>query len=137
MTLTEPISFIHFECMYLYTKLNILNSFTFGYYLSFLYSICPHHQRVRFSQHYIPLTLRSIYVFLLYKVNTQGGGDGSLGVSIRGPRKHTVTECSVIYTGDDFYEVLYEVSLAGFYVVSVKWSDRHITDSPFIVKVSF
>ncbi|PIK52912.1 hypothetical protein BSL78_10206 [Apostichopus japonicus] len=72
-----------------------------------------------------------------FQVNTQGGGDGSLGVSIRGPRKHTVTECSVIYTGDDFYEVLYEVSLAGFYVISVKWSDRHITDSPFIVKVSF
>ncbi|KAJ8036171.1 Filamin-A [Holothuria leucospilota] len=72
-----------------------------------------------------------------FQVCTQDAGDGSLSVSIRGPRRHAVTECSVIYTGDDFYEVLYDVSLAGFYVISVKWADLHISDSPFIVKVSF
>ncbi|XP_072020965.1 uncharacterized protein [Amphiura filiformis] len=72
-----------------------------------------------------------------FQVQTDNAGDGSLGVSIRGPQPHTVVESNVVYTGDDLYEVIYEVNLPGFYVVSVKWDDKHITDSPFIIKVTF
>ncbi len=74
---------------------------------------------------------------LLFQVQTENAGDGSLGVSIRGPQPHTVVESNVVYTGDDLYEVIYEVNLPGFYVISVKWDDKHIADSPFIVKVTF
>lgn len=73
----------------------------------------------------------------LLQVQTDNAGDGSLSVSIRGPQPHTVVESNVVYTGDDLYEVIYEVNLAGFYVINVKWGDRHIPESPFIVKVSF
>ena len=58
-------------------------------------------------------------------------------MTIRGPRPHTVNETNVVYTGDDLYEVIYDVSLAGFYVISVKWAEKHIPDSPFIVKITF
>nr|XP_054751738.1 serine-rich adhesin for platelets-like [Lytechinus pictus] len=72
-----------------------------------------------------------------FQVETSKAGEGSLAVFIRGPRPHTVNETSVTFTGDDLYEVVYEVNLAGFYVISVKWADRHIPDSPFIVQISF
>ncbi|XP_072174330.1 uncharacterized protein [Diadema setosum] len=72
-----------------------------------------------------------------FQVETTNAGEGSLGVFIRGPRPHTVCETSVTFTGDDLYEVVYEVNLAGFYVISVKWNDKHIPDSPFIVNITF
>ncbi|XP_038058619.1 serine-rich adhesin for platelets-like [Patiria miniata] len=72
-----------------------------------------------------------------FQVRTLSAGDGSLSVTIRGPRPHTVNETNVVYTGDDLYEIIYDVSLAGFYVISVKWGDKHVPDSPFIVKVTF
>ncbi|XP_033625074.1 serine-rich adhesin for platelets-like [Asterias rubens] len=72
-----------------------------------------------------------------FQVRTISAGDGSLSVTIRGPRPHTVNETNVVYTGDDLYEVIYDVSLAGFYVISVKWAEKHIPDSPFIVKITF
>ncbi|XP_022090930.1 uncharacterized protein LOC110979440 [Acanthaster planci] len=72
-----------------------------------------------------------------FQVRTITAGDGSLSVTIRGPQPHTVNETNVIYTGDDLYEIIYDVSLAGFYVISVKWGDKHVPDSPFIVKVTF
>ena len=64
-------------------------------------------------------------------------GHGSLGVSINGPKPHTVVETNVTYTGDNLYEVIYEVQYPGFYIITVKWADIDIPESPFICKVTF
>ena len=58
-------------------------------------------------------------------------------MSITGPRPHTVVETSVTYTGDDIYEVIYEVRQPGYYVISARWADLNIPDSPFICKVTY
>eukprot|EP00058_Branchiostoma_floridae_P020032 XP_002605522.1 hypothetical protein BRAFLDRAFT_104088 [Branchiostoma floridae] len=70
-----------------------------------------------------------------FQVSTRNAGNGALNVSLVGPRKNTVAEVNVIYTGDDLYEVIYDVTQPGYYVLSVKWMDRNIPESPFIVKI--
>ncbi|XP_033098115.1 uncharacterized protein LOC117102014 [Anneissia japonica] len=71
-----------------------------------------------------------------FQVETSNASRGGyLSVNIRGPRRHSVIEISVVFTGDDLYEVLYEVNMPGFYVISVKWSEQHVIDSPFIVGI--
>ncbi|XP_019622919.1 PREDICTED: uncharacterized protein LOC109468979 [Branchiostoma belcheri] len=70
-----------------------------------------------------------------FQVSTRNAGNGALNVSLVGPRKNTVAEVNVIYTGDDLYEVIYDVTQPGYYVLSVKWMDRNVPDSPFIVKI--
>jgi hypothetical protein len=60
-----------------------------------------------------------------------------LNVSITGPRPRTVKETQVVYTGDDLYEVLFEVTQPGYYIIHVKWSDYNIPESPFICNVSY
>ena len=72
-----------------------------------------------------------------FQVNTKTRGNGSLNVSITGPRPRTVQETGVTYTGDDIYEVLFEVSQPGYYIINVKWSDYNIPESPFICKVTY
>ncbi|CAH1252156.1 FLNC [Branchiostoma lanceolatum] len=72
-----------------------------------------------------------------FQVSTRNAGNGALNVSLVGPRKNTVAEVNVIYTGDDLYEVIYDVTQPGYYVLSVKWMDRNVPESPFIVKVSY
>jgi hypothetical protein len=72
-----------------------------------------------------------------FQVKTEAAGNGTLTVCVKGPRPHTVTETSVNYTGDDLYEVTYEVTHPGYYIISVRWSDINIPNSPFICKVTF
>ncbi|CAH1788935.1 unnamed protein product [Owenia fusiformis] len=72
-----------------------------------------------------------------FQVTTTGGGNGSLSVGIQGPRPHTVLETNVTYTGDDLYEVIYEVAQPGHYVIGIKWSDVAIPGSPFLCKVTY
>ena len=73
----------------------------------------------------------------IFQVDTRGAGNGSLSVGISGPRPHTVQDVSVVYTGDDLYEVEYEVSHPGYYVITLRWSDFNIPNSPFICKVTY
>lgn len=70
-------------------------------------------------------------------MHTKTHGNGGLSVNIVGPRPHTVLESGVTYTGDDIYEVLYEVAQPGYYVINVKWADYNIPESPFICKVTY
>ncbi|ELT98116.1 hypothetical protein CAPTEDRAFT_207778 [Capitella teleta] len=72
-----------------------------------------------------------------FQIVTKTAGNGCLNVSITGPRPRTVQETQVVYTGDDLYEVLFEVTQPGYYVISVKWSDYNIPESPFICNVSY
>ncbi len=67
----------------------------------------------------------------------RGAGNGSLSVGISGPRGNAVLDVSVMYTGDDLYDVEYEVLLPGYYVITVRWSDFNIPQSPFICKVTY
>lgn len=62
---------------------------------------------------------------------------GYPNVSITGPRPHTVTETSVLYTGDNLYEVTYEVTQPGFYKIFIKWEDISLPSSPFIAEITF
>ncbi|KAJ8311413.1 hypothetical protein KUTeg_010768, partial [Tegillarca granosa] len=66
------------------------------------------------------------------EVWTENSGNGSLSVDIYGPKRHSVLETSIVYTGDDLYEVVYEVTHPGFYIICVKWSDVSVPDSPFL-----
>ncbi|XP_071940963.1 uncharacterized protein [Antedon mediterranea] len=71
-----------------------------------------------------------------FQVETsQASKGGYLSVTIRGPQRHSVTETNVVFTGDNLYEILYEVNTPGFYVISVKWSEQHVSNSPFIVAI--
>ncbi|KAL3884379.1 hypothetical protein ACJMK2_024524 [Sinanodonta woodiana] len=60
----------------------------------------------------------------------------AVSVSIRGPRPHAVTETSVIYTGDNLYEVVYQVTLPGYYNINIKLDDQSVTESPFICNIT-
>ena len=71
------------------------------------------------------------------QVGTAQAGNGTLTVGITGPRPHTVSETNVTYTGDDIYDVIYDVTQPGYYVITVKWSDISIPGSPFVCKVSY
>ena len=46
-------------------------------------------------------------------------------------------ETSVLYTGDNLYEVTYEVTQPGFYKIFVKWADVSLPESPFIAEITF
>ncbi|XP_076322051.1 uncharacterized protein LOC143231390 [Tachypleus tridentatus] len=72
-----------------------------------------------------------------FQVRTGEAGKGSLTVSIQGPGKHNVLETTVTYIGDDMHEVMYEVSDPGYYIISVKWCEWNIPESPFICKVTY
>ncbi|XP_070537223.1 uncharacterized protein [Ptychodera flava] len=72
-----------------------------------------------------------------FQVNTERAGNGSLTVGVVGPQSNSVTETTVVYTGDDMYEVDYEVSRPGCYVITVKWADMNIPSSPFISYVTY
>ncbi|XP_022254645.1 uncharacterized protein LOC106470311 [Limulus polyphemus] len=72
-----------------------------------------------------------------FQVKTGEAGKGSLTVSIQGPGRHDVLETTVTYIGDDMYEIMYEVSDPGYYIISVKWCEWNILESPFICKVTY
>ena len=78
-----------------------------------------------------------IVLLTIMQVVTKTGGNGCLNVTVTGPRARTVRETAVVYTGDDIYEVLFEVTQPGYYIINVKWSDYNIPESPFICKVTY
>lgn len=71
------------------------------------------------------------------QVITEGAGNGYLTVGIKGPSAELVGETSVIYSGDNRYEVAYEVTSPGYYAIYVKWSDESIPNSPFVARITF
>ena len=70
------------------------------------------------------------------QVHARARGNGNVTISVAGPQPHSVTETSVIYTGDDLYEITYEVTRPGFYIIAVMWGHYHICDSPFVSDVT-
>ena len=58
-------------------------------------------------------------------------------MAISGPRPRTVAETNLTYTGDDLYEVFYDVTQPGIYLINVKWNEFHIQDSPFVCNVTY
>ena len=75
--------------------------------------------------------------FQTFQVMTDGAGNGYLTVSIMGPRPYTVSETSVTYTGDNMYEVFYEVTKPGYYIINIKWADFDIPGSPYVCHITF
>ena len=53
-----------------------------------------------------------------------------------GPRPYTVLETCVTYTGDNMYEVIYEVTKPGYYIINVKWADFDIPGSPSVCQIT-
>ncbi|OWF37904.1 Filamin-B [Mizuhopecten yessoensis] len=58
-------------------------------------------------------------------------------VSIYGPTPHCVIETCVVYTGDGLYEVMYEVTHPGYYVINVKLRDLDLQESPYLCKITY
>ncbi|XP_023215990.1 uncharacterized protein LOC111618667 isoform X1 [Centruroides sculpturatus] len=72
-----------------------------------------------------------------FQVRTKGAGPGYLTVNIQGAGKHDVTEVTIIYSGNELYDILYEVSQPGYYIISIKWGDLNIPESPYICKITY
>ena len=68
-----------------------------------------------------------------FTVETTGAGPGELGIVVRGP-KGPVT-CDVTQEDDERYSVDYTPPTPGPYTIEVTYSDLHIKDSPFKVRV--
>ncbi|KAK2162650.1 hypothetical protein LSH36_94g00051 [Paralvinella palmiformis] len=67
----------------------------------------------------------------IFQIMAPTSGLGYLTVGIMGPRGQVVRETSLTFTGDDLYEVTYDVSQSGTYVIHIKWCDYNIPGSPF------
>lgn len=61
---------------------------------------------------------------------------GSLTVTVDGAGPHTVTETSVLYTGDNLYEVSYGVTQPGLYKIYVKWANKNLTEQPYVCEIT-
>ncbi|KFM61656.1 hypothetical protein X975_15325, partial [Stegodyphus mimosarum] len=72
-----------------------------------------------------------------FQVLTKAAGQGNLSVSVQGFGVHDVTSISVVYTYKDIYDVTYQVSNPGYYLISVRWREHQIPGSPFVCKVTF
>ncbi|XP_052084795.1 serine-rich adhesin for platelets-like [Mytilus californianus] len=72
-----------------------------------------------------------------FQVWTNALDNGSLSVNIYGPKSHSVVETCVVYTGDNLYEVIYEVRHPGIYIICVKWSDENVQNSPFTCRITY
>lgn len=72
-----------------------------------------------------------------FQVRTKGTGPGYLTVNIQGAGKHDVTEMTIIYSGNELYDILYEVSQPGYYIISIKWGDLNIPESPYICNITY
>ena len=104
-----------------------------------LFSLLDHMYYVLHKSFFMYFTseFREIISYYICQVWSLDPGSGSLNVSITGPRPHTVTETSVLYTGDNLYEVTYEVTQPGFYKIFVKWADVNLPSSPYIAEITF
>ncbi|XP_033726271.1 uncharacterized protein LOC117315946 [Pecten maximus] len=77
----------------------------------------------------IGLTLGQVGVKNNFQIWAASDVTGCPTVSIYGPYPHCVTETCVIYTGDGLYEVIYEVTHPGYYIINVKWRDLELQES--------
>ncbi|XP_033637543.1 filamin-C-like isoform X2 [Asterias rubens] len=66
---------------------------------------------------------------------TKGAGAGQLKVRIHGPKGAFKVEMRRSDTKDRTIDVRYNPNESGEYAIQVKWSDKHVPGSPFIVKV--
>ncbi|XP_045172625.2 uncharacterized protein LOC123534440 [Mercenaria mercenaria] len=71
-----------------------------------------------------------------FQVWVENPTPGSLTVTITGPQSHSVTETSVIYTGDNLYEISYGVAHPGKYKIYVRWGDRSLSKHPYICEAT-
>nr|XP_022303156.1 uncharacterized protein LOC111110820 isoform X2 [Crassostrea virginica] len=72
-----------------------------------------------------------------FQVWCHSQSNSAVSVTIHGPRPFSVLETSVIYTGDNLYEVTYDVAYPGYYVICIKCGDDTVPDSPFLARVTF
>lgn len=68
-----------------------------------------------------------------FTVETKGAGPGDLGICVKGPKG--TLECDINKEDDDKFNVSYIPPAPGQYMVEVTFSDLHIKDSPFKIKV--
>ncbi|XP_062606565.1 uncharacterized protein LOC134268341 [Saccostrea cucullata] len=60
----------------------------------------------------------------------------AISITIHGPRPFSVLESSIVYTGDNLYEVTYDVAYPGYYVICINCGDQQIRNSPFLAKIT-
>ncbi|CAD5113493.1 unnamed protein product [Dimorphilus gyrociliatus] len=71
-----------------------------------------------------------------FQVHTsEFSGNGWLSVGIQGPKRHSVQESIITYTGDGIYEISYVVNHPGLYNISVKWAQHDISNGPFLCEI--
>ncbi|KAH3883071.1 hypothetical protein DPMN_007019 [Dreissena polymorpha] len=63
-------------------------------------------------------------------------GPGSLSVVVTGPSLHVVDRTSIVYTGDNVYEVSFTVPEQGVYYIQVKWGNKNVTQTPYMCEVT-
>ncbi|XP_072180016.1 filamin-A-like [Diadema setosum] len=66
---------------------------------------------------------------------TKGAGAGQLKVRVHGPKGAFRVEMKRSDTRDRTIDVLYNPSEVGDYTIHVKWSDKHVPGSPFLIKI--
>lgn len=71
-----------------------------------------------------------------FQVHTsEFSGNGFLSVGIQGPKRHSVQDMIITYTGDGVYEISYIVNHPGLYNISVKWAQHDISNGPFLCEI--
>ncbi|XP_022095230.1 filamin-A-like [Acanthaster planci] len=66
---------------------------------------------------------------------TKGAGAGQLKVRVHGPKGAFKVEMRRSDTKDRTIDVRYNPEESGEYAIQVKWSDKHVPGSPFLIKV--
>ncbi|RWS23582.1 uncharacterized protein B4U80_13349 [Leptotrombidium deliense] len=72
-----------------------------------------------------------------FNVCTKYAGRSFLSVGIQGIDEDDLLYVTMSYIGDSQYEVVYEVTRAGYFIIFVRYGDWNVADSPFICKVTF
>ena len=75
----------------------------------------------------------------MFQVNTSGAGYGELMVHVSGPPfyNHCVRQLDILYTGDNIYDVVYDITKPGNYTINIRWGGTEITGSPFVCKMAY
>ncbi|RWS10895.1 uncharacterized protein B4U79_18060 [Dinothrombium tinctorium] len=58
-------------------------------------------------------------------------------VGIQGMEEDDLRYVTISYVDDHTYEVIYEVTRSGYFIIFVRYGDWNVADSPFICKVTF
>ncbi len=70
-----------------------------------------------------------------FMVDAKDGGNGKLSVKAVGPANSNARVFTAMSDKDREYEIAIDPKRHGKHRVSVKWSDKHVPNSPFILKV--